>query len=108
MKRFGVSRWNRILVWTGAALAWGTAFIAARAEPARTEAGKVESTAPTTVTTQAILPEAPARGLVVIRYTPIDQPVPEVRRVYVQAPSSPARAASAPSQAAPAPSSSGS
>jgi hypothetical protein len=71
MSRFDQGRWNRILVWTGAALAWGSALVAARLEPARgsdlqpaTETGQVE-----TINTQPALPRPPAQGLVVLRYT---------------------------------------
>jgi hypothetical protein len=69
MSRFEHGRWNRILVWTGAALAWGSAVIAARFEPipggeaSTSQTGQVE-----TVEVERVMPNPPARGLIVIRY----------------------------------------
>jgi len=69
MSRFEQGRWNRILVWTGAALAWGSAVMAARFEPipgaeaSSSQPGEVE-----TVEVEGLMPHPPARGLIVIRY----------------------------------------
>ena len=106
MSRFGRGRWNRILVWTGATLAWGTALIAARAEPPQ-----VDSSVPpaegqvATDSLQAVMPTPPSQGLVILRFTPVGTPPPEVLTV------SATRAAASPPPAAqpgPEPSSSGS
>jgi hypothetical protein len=112
MSRFDGGRWNRILIWTGAALAWGTALVAARIEekeppePARPSDGQVDSVSP-----QAAMPVSPAQGLVILRFTPVETPEPEVITVDVGRAGSPRPAAPEPSVAAgpaPQPSSSGS
>jgi hypothetical protein len=112
MSRFDGGRWQRILVWTGAALAWGTALIASRID----ERPQVESTNSSqvqiaSVSPQAGMPVAPAQGLVILRFTPMEPPEPRAVAVGVER-SSPSRsAAPAPAvtqQAAPEPSSSGS
>lgn len=112
MSRFDGGRWNRILIWTGAALAWGTALIAARLEeqappePSRPSEGQIASVAP-----QSAMPVAPAQGLVILRFTPVETPEPEVITVEVGRAGSPRPAAAEPSSAtspAPQPSSSGS
>lgn len=90
MSRFTPTRRNRILAWTGAALAWSTAVTAARLEPARAQS---EPPAPTAqvneTTTQAAVPAQPVGGLVILRYKPQPEVAPSVRTVYVkkQAPS---------------------
>ena len=67
MSRFEQGRWNRILVWTGAALAWGSALIAGHLAPASaadaeaSEPGQTEN-----IGTQQAMP-APGQGLIVIR-----------------------------------------
>jgi hypothetical protein len=97
MSRFDQGRWNRILVWTGATLAWGTALVAARAEPAQ-----VASSVPpaegqvATDSRQAAMPTPPAQGLVILRFAPVAAPEPEVVTVSVR------RAAASPPPAQPA------
>lgn len=112
MSRFDRGRWNRILVWTGAALAWGTALIATRVEPNRpTESAQPSEGQVASVSPQAAMPTAPSRGLVILRFTRVETPEPEVLTVTVgrAAVSSPSPAqAAAVAQSAPAPSSSGS
>jgi hypothetical protein len=97
MSRFDQGRWNRVVVWTGAALAWGSAFVAARLEPSRdvpsTPAPKV---APAGVEAGAAFPVPPEDGIVVIR------------RPGASAPSQPAPAVSPTPGPAPPPVSSGS
>lgn len=106
MSRFDGARWARIMVWTGATLAWGAAFTTADLEPSRAEPVAPDPPTPLAVptTVQAAVPDAPARGLVILRYTPSETPRAEVRTVYVT------RAAAAPTPAppGPAPESSGS
>jgi len=112
MSRFDRGRWNRILVWTGAALAWGTALIAARID----ERQQVESTIPSqgqvaSVAPQAGMPVAPAQGLVILRFAPSETPEPRVVTVVVGRAASTRSAAPAPAvnqQPSPEPSSSGS
>lgn len=90
MSRFGDARWQRVAVWSGAALAWGSTITAVVLEPARV--------APSTA--QAPLPARPESGLLVIRYQP---DAPEVIQTVTPPP---APAAAAPP--APRPTSSGS
>ena len=112
MSRFDGGRWNRILIWTGAALAWGTALVAARIE----EKGPPQSTWPSesqidSVSPDAAMPVSPAQGLVILRFTPLETPEPEVITVNVGRAGSPRPAAPEPSVAAgpaPQPQSSGS
>ena len=112
MSRFDAARWNRILIWTGAALTWGTAMIATWLEPAReVEAAGPEPVARQTAVTsqQPIMPSPAPRGLVILRYTPVDAPRPEVRTVVVNRSSGGAASATPVSaQAPPQPASSGS
>ena len=112
MSRFDSARWTRILIWTGAALTWGTAMIATWLEPARevAAAGPGAGAGETAVTSQeSIMPSPAPRGLVILRFTPVDAPQPEVRTVFVNRSSGgAASAAPASSQAAPQPASSGS
>lgn len=104
MSRFDAARRGRIAVWTGAALAWGTAVTLAGQEPVQAGAG---DDGPTPVveadhTVVGSLPAMPDQGLVIIRYQPSVTAAPEVRTVYVQqaAPAAPSSQAAA---AAPAP-----
>lgn len=116
MSRFDASRRGRIAVWTGAALAWGTAVTLAGQEPVQAESDSPQTaTSVTTETTvPAPVPALPDQGLVIIRYQPSVEEAPEVRTVYVQqaapAGTRPSASASAPAPAAsaPAPKSSGS
>jgi hypothetical protein len=111
MSRFDQGRWNRILVWTGATLAWGTALVAARAEPVQvTDSVPPADGQVATDSTQAVMPTPPSQGLVILRFTPVEIPEREVvtvgvtRAVAAPAPAQPAVA----SRPAPEPSSSGS
>jgi hypothetical protein len=111
MSRFDQGRWNRILVWTGATLAWGTALVAARAEPAQvTSSVRPAEGQVATDSLQAGMPTPPSQGLVILRFTPVAIPEPEVVTVSVtRAAASPAPAQPvAAAQPAPEPSSSGS
>lgn len=112
MSRFDGSRRGRIAVWTGAALAWGTAVTLAGQEPVQAEAEGTEIPPSTTVETTVLsaVPALPEEGLVIIRYQPSVAAAPEVRTVYVQqpAPSVARPSPPPPAPAAPAPKSSGS
>lgn len=112
MSRFSPTRRNRILAWTGAALAWSTAVTAARLEPARAQSEPPTPTAQVNeTTTQAAVPAQPVGGLVILRYKPQPEVTPSVRTVYVKKPAPPAAAAPAPKptpKPAPAPRSRGS
>ena len=83
VKRLFPRRWAAILAWTGAALAWGSVAVASgRAQPGPEENPEdvilpVEPIA-VTVTTVSPIPEQPSRGLVVIRYKPVEPPAPQV------------------------------
>jgi hypothetical protein len=106
MSRFDASRWNRILVWTGAALAWSTALVVSRLEPAREVGAQLDPVAgqPAAPSQQSIMPNPAPLGLVILRFTPVDAPPAAVRTLLVERTvSSPA-----PAQAAPQPASSGS
>lgn len=113
MSRFDGARWTRIMVWTGATLAWGAALTAADLEPSRAEPVEPDPPTPVAVPTtlQAAVPVAPTRGLVILRYTPSETPRAEVQTVYVKraaAAPAPAAAPASPAPPAPAPKSSGS
>lgn len=119
MSRFDAARRGRIAVWTGAALAWGTAATLANNQPAQAEPPSAQPTTTTSVEAEATslgaMPAMPSKGLVIIRYQPSPEETPEVRTVYVQqqAPSRSAPAAASPAPApkaapAPAPKSGGS
>jgi hypothetical protein len=86
MSRFTPSRRNRVIAWTGAALAWGTAVTAARLEPARAQTQSQTPTAPVVAqtSTQAAVPTQPVGGLVILRYTPRPEVDPPTRTVYIK------------------------
>ena len=68
MSRFDRGRWNRVVVWTGAALAWGSALVAARLEPDRdVPPAPAPIPAQTGVEASAAFPVPPESGIVVIR-----------------------------------------
>ena len=115
IKRLFPVRWAKIAAWTGAALAWGTTAIAVASnasatatvdEPVQPQAIEPPTTTSTTTTTAAPIPDMPERGLVVVRYTPVPPPQPQVvtRTVVVPGSSGSGSAGSAaPAAAAPAP-----
>lgn len=108
MSRFGAARWDRILIWTGAALAWGTAVVVGRLEPARVADTALEP-APAQaadLSHHAIMPNPAPLGLVILRFTPVDAPAAVVRTVRIER--APTRVVSQPAQSAPQPASSGS
>jgi hypothetical protein len=110
MSRFDEGRLGRIVVWTGAALAWAAAITAAALEPLRSQGDQPGEPSPAEVvstTVHPVLPNAPARGLVILRYTPAESPEPEVRTVYVRQAGTGGSSASVASPA-PTPTSSGS
>jgi hypothetical protein len=108
MSRFGAARWDRILIWTGAALAWGTAVVVGRLEPARlADTALAPASAQAADSShQAIMPSPAPLGLVILRFTPVDAPAAVVRTVRVER--APTRVVSQPAQSAPGPTSSGS
>lgn len=119
MSRFDHARRGRIVAWTGAALAWGTALTIAGLKPTEAAAAAEPSTtAPPTTTGVAatqheLMPSQPAGGLVILRYRPSADEASEVQTVYVRekAPAASAPKSSpqpAPPPAAPAPRSNGS
>jgi len=110
MSRFDQGRWNRILVWTGATLAWGTALVAARAEPAQVTSSVPPAEAQVAADSlQAAMPTPPSQGLVILRFTLVEAPEPEVVTVNVTRAASPPSAQPAvAAQPVPEPSSSGS
>lgn len=89
MSRLPVSRWAKIGVWTGAAVAWGTTLLVARqaatppADAANAAPGD-DASATAATASQAPLPTLPSGGLVVLRYTPVPDPEPLVVTRYVQ------------------------
>ncbi|MFQ5555447.1 MAG: hypothetical protein ACE5GC_08780 [Acidimicrobiia bacterium] len=99
MRRLFPTRWAGILAWTGAAVAWSVSLLFALTEE---EAEAAQSPQPdpdapqlsASTTTLAPVPDLPATGLVVIRYTPVLPPPPQeiVRTVSVAA-KTPARTA---------------
>lgn len=99
MSRFDASRSGRIAVWTGAALAWGTAVTLAGQE-AVADANTTPLT-PASVESESAalgsLPTMPDHGLVIIRYQPSPDDVPDPQTVVIH------RAAPAPRAQSPAP-----
>lgn len=91
MSRFDPARWGRIVTWTGAALAWGTAVAIAGLKPTEAAATTEPSTtAPPPTTTEVaatqheLMPSQPSDGLVILRYRPSADEAPEVQTVYVR------------------------
>jgi hypothetical protein len=86
-KRFPAHRVRRLVAWTSLAIAWSTALVArglATPEPTATaQLPPPPPTAPAAPTVPSSMPAMPAGGLVVLHYTPVDKPAPEVRRVVV-------------------------
>jgi hypothetical protein len=110
MSRFDEGRLARIMVWTGAALAWAGAVTAAALEPLRAQASLSGESSPAevvTTTLHPVVPTAPAQGLVILRYTPVEVPEPEVRTIYVRQTKASGSSGSS-ANSAPAPTSSGS
>jgi len=71
MSRFDAARWDRIVIWSAAALAWGTAVIAtslqtpnAETAPPPATVGEYSELAPGT------MPRPTSKGLVILRFTP--------------------------------------
>lgn len=80
MSRMPASRIATIGAWTAAAVAWGTTNVvmeAASAEPEQTES-PTSTTVEIPNADQAALPAQPEGGLVVLRFTPVTAPPPEV------------------------------
>lgn len=114
MSRFDAARRGRILVWTGAALAWGTAITIAGLEPDSTEANTQMAAAPPSISAAvpvsrlAAIPTPPAQGLVILRYRPSTDSTSEVRTEYVQQEPNETASPTLAAAPAPAPQSSGS
>lgn len=107
MSRLPPTRWARILIWTGAAGAWGTIFATTVLEPARAPAPEPATPAVAPAGAKQALPAAPADGLVVLRYRQEAQPLPEAGVITVSR-TAPAPAPAPVQAAPPAPTSSGS
>ena len=90
-RRLSIGRVAAITAWTGAAVAWGTAVVSvAAANPGAQaeEEAPAPAVAPVTETVLAPVPDMPDSGLIVVRYTPVERPEPEVivkRRVVTVA-----------------------
>jgi hypothetical protein len=68
MSRFDQGRWSRVVVWTGAALAWGSALVAARLEPGReVPANSPPSSVQVDTEGLAAFPVPPEQGILVLR-----------------------------------------
>lgn len=84
LKRLFPSRWARIIVWTGAAVAWGTSVIAVQAATEVSNDAEPPPLDPVEPEVQevpervAAVPAPTEKGLVVIRYTPVPPPPPQV------------------------------
>jgi hypothetical protein len=95
-RRLSLGRIAAITAWTGAAVAWGTAVVsvaAANPDIATEESAPEPVVAAPTTRMLAALPDMPDSGLIVVRYTPVARPEPEViierRVVQVASPSQP-------------------
>jgi hypothetical protein len=96
------------------AIAWSTAMLARTLGAPASEAAEAvtappatvpppTTAAPPTTTTAAPVPTMPEDGLVVLRYTPVEKPQPEIRRVVVTRPGSGSTATASAGAAAPPP-----
>jgi hypothetical protein len=65
MSRFDAERWDRIVIWSAAALAWGTAVIATTLQPEEPAPAVGEAADHS----RAAMPRPTSEGLVIIRYT---------------------------------------
>lgn len=98
MSRFNASRTGRIAVWTGAALAWGTAVTLASQEAvADANSTGAQPSVSTESATSGSVPTMPDKGLVILRYQPSSDETADPPTVVVR------RAAPAPRVQAPAP-----
>lgn len=99
-RRLSVARVAGVAAWTAASVSWGTAAVAIAAKPAEaTAAGDpLVFALPEVTTTTAAVPDMPESGLVVLRYTPVARPEPQVviREVRTAAPSTSGTPAPAP------------
>jgi hypothetical protein len=68
MSRFGQGRWSRILVWTGAALAWGSALIANHLPASSGTAEVSEVGLSESIDAKQALPDLLDQGLIIIRF----------------------------------------
>lgn len=99
LRRLLPDRWMRIVAWTATAVVWGTAAVAASASTqgwqtaTDTATANTPTTQPSTTTTGAPMPDPTSNGLVVIRFTPVERPAPQVitRTVTRSAPPAAAR-----------------
>ena len=103
MSRLPPSRWARILIWTGAAGAWGTVFATSVLEPARPPADQAEAPAVVPAAIKPAMPAAPKGGLMILRYRQEPEPLPETRVITIQqtAPVPPPAPAPAPAPVSP-------
>lgn len=79
MARLPISRISGIAAWTAASVTWGTAVIAVATEAPSTDVEALDvSQGPPAIEAQveilAPMPEPPERGILVLRYTPVDKP----------------------------------
>jgi hypothetical protein len=80
MSRFDQGRWNRILVWTGAAIAWSAALIAGHFPPGLSGTADVsEAGLSETVGASQAMPNQLDQGLIVIRYGKDQTSLPAVQ-----------------------------
>ncbi len=79
-------RWLHIAAWTATAVVWGTTAVAASSAASGSEdhatrepeRAAVPVAQPSPTTTQSPMPVPPENGLIVIRYTPVEPPAPQV------------------------------
>jgi hypothetical protein len=67
MSRFDQGRWNRILVWTGAGLAWTTALLAGPLPLTSSATDMSGAGASETIGAKQVMPDPLDQGLIVIR-----------------------------------------
>jgi hypothetical protein len=68
MSRFGQGRWSRLLVWTGAALAWGSALIANHLPASNGDAEVSEVGLSESIDAKQAMPDPFDQGLIIIRF----------------------------------------
>ena len=97
-RRLSLGRVAAITAWTGAAVAWGTAVVSVAAASPDTETEtpvSAPAVSPVVETVLSAVPAMPESGLIVVRYTPVERPEPEVivqrRVVTVASPQAPTK-----------------
>lgn len=79
-RRISIARVAGVVAWTAASVSWGTAAVAVATRPSEAVASEepLVFALPEVTTSTAALPVLPESGLMVLRYTPVEKPKPQV------------------------------